>query len=512
MNEVKVADFGQIIADHAAVRPEASALSFVDRRWRYADLDTHANRVARMLGRCGARPGDRIAWLAHNSDVAILTALAAARAGLIFVPVNWRLAPAEITAILADAEPRILVLGEGFDAPNDNMTIFEEQAILGCDDPAHPIDHSIDSAQTVALFYTSGTTGMPKGVMLSHRSLFGTSTLRQRQRVEWDDWSEKDVTLVPMPLAHIGGFGMVARTLFFGGEAVIQRGFEPEAVLDAIEHQRISKLGLVPTAIRMLIDHPRARAINYDRIRTIVYGAAPITPDLLRQAIAVFGCDFAQSYGMTETSATCVALPPGDHDVNGTPRMQSAGRALPGTKLRVLDDAGGVLPPGEVGEIAIRCISVMNGYWRQPEETSRVLGADGWYRTGDAGYLDPDGYLFVKDRIKDMIISGGENIYPAEIENVLTDHPDISEVAVIGVPDPLWGESVAAFVVPLAGVALGKAALLAWCRSRLAGYKVPRTVHYVEQLPKGPSGKILKHVLKAQTSIQASATRGTAAR
>ena len=500
MRHVEVADFGRIVADHSAIRPEARALSFADRRWRYADLDTHANRVARMLGRYGARPGDRVGWLAHNSDVAILTALAAARAGLIFVPINWRLAPAEIAAILADAEPCILVLGEGLDAPGGDIVVLYERAILACDDPAGPIDHPIDPARTTALFYTSGTTGSPKGVMLSHRSLFGTSTLRQRQRVEWDDWSEKDVTLVPMPLAHIGGFGMVARTLFFGGEAVIQRGFEPAAVLDAIEHQMISKLGLVPTAIRMLIDHPRARAIDYGRIRTIVYGAAPITPDLLRQAIGVFGCDFAQSYGMTETSATCVALPPGDHDVNGSPRMLSAGRALPGTELCILDEVGHALPPGELGEIAIRCISVMNGYWRQHEETARVLGADGWYRTGDAGYLDADGYLFVKDRIKDMIISGGENIYPAEIENVLAGHPDISEVAVIGVPDPLWGESVAAFVVPCAGVTADKAALLAWCRSRLAGYKLPRTIHDVEQLPKGPSGKIMKIVLRSQQS------------
>lgn len=493
-----VPTFGAIVSRHAAERPDAIALRFGARSWTYAALDAHANRMANALLRDGFAPGQRIAYLGRNHDAIPLLALALSRAGLIFVPLNWRLAPLEIAHILADSGAALLILADGFDTPSPGIaTLLVERVFdarwLGDDVAPATI---VAPTDTALMIYTSGTTGLPKGVMLSHRSLFGTSTLRSAAAVAWDDWSVEDVTLVPVPLAHIGGFGMLARTLFFGGEVVIQPGFDPGDVLHAIEHQRISKLGLVPTALQMVIDHPRSRAVDYARIRTIVYGAAPITAELLREAIAVFGCEFAQSYGMTETSGTCIALPPQDHAVTPTPRMRSAGRALPGTEVRIIDPAGRPLPPGEVGEILIRCISVMTGYWNMPEATAQVLGADGWYRTGDAGYFDDDGYLFIKDRVKDMIVSGAENIYPAEVENALAGHPDIAEVAVIGVPDPHWGEAVKAIVVPVDGRAIDPASVIAWVRCRIADFKTPKSVDVVAGLPHNASGKVQKAELR----------------
>lgn len=497
---IPVPTFGQVIAEQAVTRGEATAVHFGDRTWSYERLDRHANRVACSLVRDGACPGDRIGYLGRNSDEVVLLALACARAALIFVPLNYRLAPLEIAHILNDADMRLLFLGAGYLAPGGSTTATREAADViesgWLETSAAPSHVTSASTDPVLMIYTSGTTGLPKGVVLSHRSLFGTSTLRRQAAVAWDNWSEDDVTLVPIPLAHIAGFGMLVRTLFFGGEAIIQQTFDPGDVLLAIEHQRVSKIGLVPTAIKMILDHPRARAVDYSRIKTMIYGAAPITTDLLREALAVFGCQFAQSYGMTETSGTCAALPPEDHDIAGTPRMRSAGKPLPGTELRIVDDEGRTLPCGAIGEIAIRCISVMQGYWRMPEATAAVLDDDGWYRSGDAGYLDADGYLFIKDRLKDMIVSGAENIYPAEVENALADHPDVAQVAVIGVPDVRWGEAVKAIVVPKAGAQVDVAALIDWSKRRIADYKAPKSIDLVEALPMNAAGKILKAELR----------------
>ena len=492
-DEIPVATFGKIVAGHAAARPDAIALRCGERSWTWAAFDARANRIARALLAEGI-PGDRIAYLGRNHDAIALLALAAARAGMIFVPINFRLSPREVEHILADSAARLLFVADGFTAATVPMR-DATALVTGAGDPTAP---AVPVAPTniALMMYTSGTTGLPKGVMLTHRSLFGTSTLRRTAAVAWDRWSTDDVTLVPVPLAHIGGFGMLARTIFFGGETIIQPAFDPGAVLDAIEHRRVSKIGLVPTAMKMVIDHPRSRAVDYSRIETMIYGAAPITADLLREAIATFGCRFAQSYGMSETSGTCVALPPEDHDVAGNERMRSAGKPLPGTELKIVGEDGATLPPGKAGEIAIRCISVMAGYWHQPAATAAVLDTDGWYRTGDAGLLDADGYLFIKDRVKDMIVSGAENIYPAEVENVLSDHPDVAGVAVIGVPDAHWGEAVKAIVVPAPGRTVDEAALIAWAKERIAHFKAPRSVDVVDALPLNATGKVQKAVLR----------------
>ena len=500
---IAVPTFHEVIERHARERPRAPALRFQGRIWTYEAMDRRANRVAHALLRDGLVPGDRILFVGRNSDAVALLALAGSKAGITLVPLNWRLAPAEMQALAEDSGAKLI-----FAAPDHvdraagfagAMPLLSTDAVTGdgdwlADDETPP-PIPPDPYAVLVQVYTSGATGLPKGVMLMHRSLLGINALRHL--VPWDGWGPDDVTLVSAPLGHVGAFGMLARALFFGGEAVIQETFDPGTTLGAIERLGISKLALVPTAIRMVLDHPRARDVDYGRIDTIIYGSAPISLELLREAVAVFGCRFAQSYGCSETSGPTVALPPDDHDPDGNPRMTSAGLPLPGAEIKIIGPDGDALPSGAVGEICIRSVATMKGYWNRPEETARVLGPDGWLRTGDAGLIDADGYLHVRARIKEMIVSGAENVYPAEVEAAIAGHPAVADVAVIGVPDPHWGEAVKAIVVARPGAVLAPASVIAWVRARIAGYKVPKSIDVVPMLPLNSAGKIDKRALRA---------------
>jgi len=299
-----------------------------------------------------------------------------------------------------------------------------------------------------------------------------------------------------MPVAHIGGSGWGLMGFRNGARNVVAREFDPGKVLDFIANERISKLFLVPSAIQIVLRDPRARSTDYSRMRYLGYGASPIPIDLLREAVDVFGCGFAQMYGMTETTGTIVALPPSDHDMNGNPRMRSAGKPLPEVEVRIIDEKGNALPAMEVGEIATRSVWNMAGYWNLPEATARTIDKEGWLRTGDAGYMDEDGYVFIHDRVKDMIISGGENIYPAEVESAIYGHPDVADVAVIGVPDQKWGEAVKAMVVAKPGKSPKPEDIIAFARTRIAAFKVPKSVDFIEALPRNASGKILRRELR----------------
>lgn len=494
------------VSHHARMRPNALALRFGDRRHDYAALDALTDRVAASLVRDGLKPGDRLLFLGRNSDAIPILALGANKAGIVPIPLNWRLAPAEIAALATDAGARMIFFEPEFTkavaalvqscpaiiSRHADELLGESGWLAAADVRFHPQD---DPRAVAIQVYTSGTTGRPKGVMLSHRSLLGINTLRSS--VAWDRWNVDDVTLAATPLGHIGAYGMLARALFFGGAAIIHPAFTVEGTLDAIERDGVSKLALVPTAIKMILDHPHARSIDYSRIDTIIYGSAPITLPLLREAISVFRCRFAQSYGMSETSGTTVALPPEDHDPAGNHRMTGAGTALPGTQLIVTDSEGKPLPNGEVGEIRIRSVANMVGYWNQPEETARTLRPGNWIRTGDAGFLDEEGYLFVRGRMKEMIITGAENVYPAEVEQVIATHPDVAEVAVIGLPDAHWGEAVTAVIALRPGAAQDAAAIKQWTRSRLAGYKTPKAVRFLASLPLNTLGKVDKRALCA---------------
>jgi acyl-CoA synthetase (AMP-forming)/AMP-acid ligase II len=299
-----------------------------------------------------------------------------------------------------------------------------------------------------------------------------------------------------MPVFHIGGTGWGSLGVYNGARGVIAREFDPNRVLDFIENHRITKMFMVPAAMQIVVRSPRAREVDYSCLKYLLYGASPIPLDLLKECMEVFGCGFVQMYGMTETCGTIVALPPEDHDPAGNPRMRSAGKALPGVEIAMLDESGARLPVGQVGEIATRSLANMTGYWNLPDATAKTIDAEGWLRTGDAGYLDDDGYVFIHDRVKDMIITGGENVYPAEVENAIFGHPGVADVAVIGVPDERWGEAVKAVVVKKAGADPTPAEIIAWARERIAAYKAPKSIDFIAALPRNASGKILRRELR----------------
>ncbi|MFV3073542.1 long-chain-fatty-acid--CoA ligase [Niveispirillum fermenti] len=495
-----------LIAVHAAARPAATALIFDGRRTSYAGLDQMMGRLAGALIAAGIRPGDRIAYLGKNSDAYFILLLAAARVRAMVVPLNWRMAAAELAGLMADCTPSLLFATPDF---MDRAAVLagtcpvlstESGEVPGLWDWATRDAGASPGAPSwvddpVLLLYTSGTTGRPKGVMLSHRNL-----LRVRDGVcltepDWFTWTPGEVALVSMPCFHIGGTGQGLRALKGGATLLVQREFEVEAILRAVGEHRVTKLFLVPSAIQSVIRHPLAAQTDFSCLRHVLYGASPIPEELLRAAMERFGCGFVQMYGMTETSGTVAALSPEDHLSPDRARLRSAGRALPGIDIAILDGNGRPLPAGTVGEIAVRSVANTAGYWQMPAETA-ALQADGWLRTGDAALMDDQGYLFIQDRLKDMIISGGENIYPAEVENALFGHPDVADVAVVGVPDPRWGEAVKAVIVPKPGCTPDPAGLIEWARGRIAGYKLPKSIDFAEALPRSAAGKVLRRDLR----------------
>jgi len=356
--------------------------------------------------------------------------------------------------------------------------------------------HTPKPSDIAVQLYTSGTTGPPKGAMLTHDNFVSMRRLSQQADVAWSRWKDDDITLQAMPVAHIGGTGFSIWALFYGVKTFVAREFDPLKVLDFIEHERVSKLFLVPAAMQFIVRQPRARQIDYSRLGTVMYGASPIPPQLLAECIEVFRCGFVQMYGLTETTGTVVALAPEDHDLRRPELLRAAGRPLPGVELAILDANGRHLPTGAIGEIAIRSPATMAGYWNLPDATRAAIDGERWFRSGDAGYIDASGYLFVHDRVKDMIVSGAENVYPAEVENAIFGHPAVADVAVIGVPSDKWGEEVKAIVVLKPGAAADAQSIIDWTRDRLAGFKTPKTVAFVAALPRNASGKILRRELR----------------
>jgi acyl-CoA synthetase (AMP-forming)/AMP-acid ligase II len=506
------ANLADMVRARAKSRGNAIVYEFEGRQTSFAEFDILTNRVANALKAQGVLPRERIAYLGKNSDIYFELLMGAMKANVVMAPVNWRLAGPEIAFIVEDCKAPVLLVGPEFTGlidkirpqlPSVRSFIATESSApdwlnytawrdaQSGDDPRVDIDRKDIAIQ----LYTSGTTGKPKGAMLSHANLLNLVETGRDEKPDWNKWSEDDVSLVAMPVFHIGGSGWGVLGLYHGAKGVIAREFDPTKVLDFFEQSGITKLFMVPAAMQFVVRQPRARQVDFSRLKYMLYGASPIPAALLKECIEVFGCGFVQMYGMTETTGTIVALPPEDH-VEGLDRMRSAGKALPGVELAILDVNGNRLPPGEVGEIATRSGSNMAGYWNLPEATARTLGADGWLRTGDAGYMDSDGYLYIHDRIKDMIISGGENIYPAEVESAICDHPDVAEVAVIGIPDDRWGEAVKAIVVMKQGKEATASDIINFTRKRIAGFKTPKSVEFIEALPRNPSGKILRRHLR----------------
>ena len=505
MDATELLTVDAFIRHWAADRPDRPAL-VGERRLNFAALDNTTRRVATALQTAGLQKGDRVAWLGKNAVLYFSLLFGAARIGVVMVPVGWRLAAPERQYILHDTEARLLFAGDGFvdDAralapalPHLQQVLSAEQAWAWIDaSPAGDFKPS-GPEDAILQLYTSGTTGHPKGVALCNRNLFGLRRHAQAAELPWAFWDDDEVVMVAMPCAHIGGTGLGFMALAGGVCGCVMAEFTPDGVFDVIEQEGITRFFAVPAALQMLVNHPRCAKTDFSRLKYIFYGAAPIPLELLRQCVKAFGCQFAQAYGMTETTGTVVMLPPEDHDPNGSPRMRAAGKAVPGVELKIVGSDGQTLPPGQVGEIVTRSSNNMLGYWKQPEATARTLSADGWVFTGDAGTLDADGYVYIHDRLKDMIISGGENVYPAEVESAIYGHPDVADVAVIGVPDAQWGEAVKAVCVAKPGHSIDPASVIAWARERIAGFKVPKSVDVVPELPRNPTGKVLRRALRA---------------
>lgn len=473
-------------------RPNSEAIWFEGRSTSWADLDRRTTELAAgLIEQLGVRAGDHVGILEKNSDAYMELIYACDKAGAIATPINWRLTAPEVAKVAADAETRLLVTGDAFrsnaDASGARVVGFEELPRMNAArDP-----HLDGESRTCWQLYTSGTTGLPKGAMLNGLNLF--SGLGLTVKLESPDVREGGRALVAMPLYHIGGCGWCLAAMLCGSTAVLVREFAPQEVLRVLVEQRIETGFLVPAALLFLTSIPESEGADYSALKELWYGASPISQAVLERSIETFGCKFTQVYGLTETTGAITFLHDEDH---AGERMLSCGRATFGADMKVVDPDGDELPKGEIGEIVYRGPGVMQGYWNRPKDTGDVI-RDGWFYTGDAGTEDGDGFFYIKDRIKDMIVSGGENIYPAEVESVLAGHPAVADVAVIGIPDDRWGETVKAVAVRKPGTELTGEHLIAWSRDKLAGFKRPHSVDFVEAIPRNPSGKILKRELRA---------------
>ncbi|GAA0599189.1 fatty acid--CoA ligase [Kutzneria viridogrisea] len=478
----------EVLDTHARTRPDAIALVFRDRQISYAELRAMSNRVANTLLARGISRGSRIAHLGKDSEHFYALLFGAARIGAVLVPINWRLAAAEVEHILHDSGARLL-FADHLDGVK--LAEFEQWCAAA---PEDEVSIAVGTDAPVVQMYTSGTTGLPKGVVLAQRSFFAVRDLLARAELDWIDWRAGDRSLVALPGFHIGGLWWAVQGFTAGITNVIMPAFTSTEAVELIRELGVTTTCMVPSMLRLVANEPGSSTEDFASLRKVVYGGSPISETLLGQCMAAFDCEFAQIYGLTETGNTAVCLPPEDHRLGG-PRLRAAGRPYPGVSVRVADRTGNSLPVGEVGEVHLCSPANMLGYWNNPESTEDTLVA-GWVRTGDAGYLDGDGYLYIHDRIKDMIIVAGENVYPAEVENVVCRHSAVAEAAVIGVPDDRWGEAVHAFVVLKPEHAVTARELAQFVNGSLAAFKAPLRYEFVDDLPRNPSGKILRRQLR----------------
>jgi acyl-CoA synthetase (AMP-forming)/AMP-acid ligase II len=475
--DLRVAD---VVREAAAARGNHVAVRHRNRELTYADLDTRSNCLAQALRAAGVGRESRVAHLDRTGPEIVELLFATSKLGAVTVPLNWRLAPAELAAVVADAQPDVLIAGEAYAdvaAPNVVVVGPEYERWLAAHESVDPGGRG-ESSDTVLQLYTSGTTGVPKGVLTTHSNLAAAAEASPRWEFDADT-----ISMTPLPMFHIGGIGWAFLGFWNTATTVLVGEFVPEDVLDVLERQRVTNTVFVPTMLQLLCEVPGAEERDYSALRSIAYGASPITTPVLKAALRTFRCSLYGVYGLTESTGGIVQLDPADHAHERL--LRAAGRPFPWVELKIVD-----------GEVWLRAPNVTPGYFNRPEETAAALTADGWLKTGDGGYLDSDGYLFLTDRIKDMIVSGGENVYPIEVEEALSQHPDVAEVAVIGVPDEHWGETVKALVVARAGSSPTADELVAFARERLAGYKLPRSVEFVDELPRTPSGKVLKRELR----------------
>ncbi len=486
------------VATFARSNPTNQALVDLEsgRRWNYAELDQAVNRLAAWLvDEFGPASGERIATLAKNCGEMLILHHACVRAGTVFVPLNWRLAAAEVAVLAADADPGLLFVGDDFDAPETAPRTHDisQLTTLGTAGatPSPDARNAFDDVSTI--LYTSGTSGRPKGVMLSEENAFwGCANFGYA-----NDVHTASVFLCDMPLFHTAGLFAASRVpVQAGGSVLVSKGFDAPLTLSRLmdETLQVSHYFSVPQMAAWLLNEPAFDAERLRKLACWAIGGAP-NPKATAERFVKAGIRIADGFGMSET-CSAFGMPPQDLDVL-LEKSGSCGPAFVSLEAIIVDDAGDRLPAGDVGELWVRGPSVTKGYWKQ-EEATRNAFSDGWLRTGDAGYLDNDGFLFLVDRKKDMYISGGENVYPAEVEAVIAELEIIAESAVVGVPDERWGEVGRAYVIPVPGQSVSGEQVLEHCQSRLAKFKVPKTVVVTDRLPRTASGKLQKHLLKAQ--------------
>ncbi|MFH1092348.1 MAG: long-chain fatty acid--CoA ligase [Pseudomonadota bacterium] len=506
-------NIGKLLTRCGHVYRDRPALVHGPRQWTYAQFDRRANRLAQAFYRLGLKPRDHVALLMYNYPEMLEAMFACFKAGLGAVPINFRLHPSEFAYIIDHSQAKAVVLSPEFNAPvleiRDRIPAAHLIALSGAG--GEYLDYEkLLSAETgefedadmqpddiAWLFYTSGTTGRPKGAMLTHRNLLAMTLTFY---ADFGSLGPNDAILHAAPLSHGSGLYALPNVAQGAANVILEsKSFEAELVFKSIEKYRITNLFAAPTMVKLLIDNPAVEKYDLSSLKSLIYGGGPMHVENLLEARRKLGPCLTQLYGMGETPMTITYLPHEDHVLEGTPeqmkRLASAGFARTGVEVRVVDARDRDVPRGEMGEVAVRSDVVTKGYWRDPEATAGALRG-GWLHSGDVGYLDEDGYLFLMDRSKDMIISGGENIYPREVEEVVIQHPAVREVAVIGVPDPTWGEAVKAVVVLRLGESTSEEEIIAFCKDRLASYKKPKSVDFVDALPRSSTMKVLKTVLR----------------
>jgi acyl-CoA synthetase (AMP-forming)/AMP-acid ligase II len=497
----------------AREHPDIDFAVLGDRRLTFREAAAEVNRLANALVAAGLEPGDRISLLSKNSIEYAIVFYAASKVGVVPVPLNYRLAAPEWVYIINDAGAKMLIASAAYvsivDGFRHELGSVKKYIAIDADDlegwedyrnwtgkaSTAPPDRWVADEHDVYQMYTSGTTGHPKGAVLTHAAV--TSQLAQMVPLYRGDPGDR--VLVVAPMYHAAAAITAFLTVSQGGTMYIQEDFNPLEVVRALSEERIANATLVPAMIQAcLVFVPDIADRNYETLQRITYGASPIAEETLRRAAQVFGCEFYQGYGMTETTAVVSYLLGPDHRRALKDRpdlLLSAGRPIPGTEIRVVDEDDEPLPNGEIGEIIARGPQMMRGYWNLPDESAAALRG-GWMHTGDAGVMDDEGYVYIQDRVKDMIVSGGENIYPRIIEDVLFKHPAVADAAVIGVPHEQWGETVKAVVVVKDGAEATEEEIIDFCRDKLGGYERPRSVDFMKALPRNPTGKVLKRQLR----------------